>query len=193
MPSISQCILFFCLALCASALTTPHVVRHVNHGRSLAARVASPQGPSGGQTLRRRRINSRCNKAPSSEPAADAGNSTTTSQSSTTSSTSTKSEASKSTPVISSALGINLPSFMKGTQTGQGDPSSFLNTNYFAICLTIITFFSGTFYGTGLGACGITNNDNQHIAAVSHLLFDTYPYVCFDAYVLRSITDCNVP
>jgi hypothetical protein len=41
---------------------------------------------------------------------------------------------------------------MEGTQTGQG-----------------------TFYGTGLGACGITNNDNQHIAAVSELLFDTYP------------------
>ncbi|KDR85070.1 hypothetical protein GALMADRAFT_54136, partial [Galerina marginata CBS 339.88] len=27
----------------------------------------------------------------------------------------------------------------------------------------------------GLGACGITNNDGQHIAAVSHLLFDTFP------------------
>jgi hypothetical protein len=41
---------------------------------------------------------------------------------------------------------------MEGTQTGQG-----------------------TYYATGLGACGITNNDNQHIAAVSELLFDTYP------------------
>ncbi|KIJ68365.1 hypothetical protein HYDPIDRAFT_146363 [Hydnomerulius pinastri MD-312] len=33
----------------------------------------------------------------------------------------------------------------------------------------------GTYYETGLGACGITNNDSQYIAAVSHLLFDTYP------------------
>jgi len=41
---------------------------------------------------------------------------------------------------------------MAGTQTGQG-----------------------TFYGTGLGACGITNNDGQYIAAVSHLLFDAFP------------------
>jgi hypothetical protein len=41
---------------------------------------------------------------------------------------------------------------MIGTQTGQG-----------------------TFYATGLGACGITNNDNDFIAAVSHLLFDQYP------------------
>jgi hypothetical protein len=33
----------------------------------------------------------------------------------------------------------------------------------------------GTFYATGLGACGITNNDSQHIVAVSRLLFDTFP------------------
>jgi len=45
-----------------------------------------------------------------------------------------------------------VPSFMVGVQTGQG-----------------------TYYGTGLGACGITNNDNQPIVAVSQLLFDNYP------------------
>ncbi|KAG8697102.1 hypothetical protein FRC09_008069 [Ceratobasidium sp. 395] len=32
-----------------------------------------------------------------------------------------------------------------------------------------------TFYGTGLGACGITNKDTDYIAAVSHLLFDSFP------------------
>jgi expansin (peptidoglycan-binding protein) len=32
-----------------------------------------------------------------------------------------------------------------------------------------------TYYATGLGACGITNDDQQHIAAVSHLLFDAFP------------------
>jgi hypothetical protein len=26
-----------------------------------------------------------------------------------------------------------------------------------------------------LGACGVTNNDSQDIAAVSHLFFDSYP------------------
>jgi len=45
-----------------------------------------------------------------------------------------------------------VPSFMVGIHVGQG-----------------------TYYGTGLGACGITNNDNQPIVAVSHLLFDNYP------------------
>jgi hypothetical protein len=37
----------------------------------------------------------------------------------------------------------------------------------------------GTYYGTGLGACGITNNDNQLIVAVSKLLFDNYPHVVY--------------
>ncbi|GJJ08850.1 hypothetical protein Clacol_003070 [Clathrus columnatus] len=32
-----------------------------------------------------------------------------------------------------------------------------------------------TFYNTGLGACGITNNDNDLIAAASQHLFDIYP------------------
>lgn len=33
----------------------------------------------------------------------------------------------------------------------------------------------GTFYDTGLTACGITNTDSQFIAAVSHELFDSFP------------------
>jgi expansin (peptidoglycan-binding protein) len=33
----------------------------------------------------------------------------------------------------------------------------------------------GTFYATGLGACGIINNDGQDIAAVSHSFFDSFP------------------
>lgn len=43
-------------------------------------------------------------------------------------------------------------SYLTGTQTGQG-----------------------TFYATGLGSCGITNTDTDYIAAVSYLLFDSYP------------------
>lgn len=46
----------------------------------------------------------------------------------------------------------NEPSFMHGVQRGQG-----------------------TFYATGLGACGIVNKDTDYIAAVSHQLFDSYP------------------
>ncbi|WAQ83869.1 hypothetical protein PtA15_4A318 [Puccinia triticina] len=32
-----------------------------------------------------------------------------------------------------------------------------------------------TYYGTGMGACGIVSNDNSMIAAASHLLFDSFP------------------
>ncbi|KAL5518822.1 DAG7 [Sanghuangporus vaninii] len=46
----------------------------------------------------------------------------------------------------------NQPSFLVGTQTGQG-----------------------TYYDIGLGACGITNSGDDRIAAVSHLLFDQFP------------------
>ncbi|KAF8511699.1 RlpA-like double-psi beta-barrel-protein domain-containing protein-containing protein [Gautieria morchelliformis] len=44
----------------------------------------------------------------------------------------------------------------------------------FALALGLTTL-PGTFYGTGLGACGITNHDTDHIAAVSEILFDGYP------------------
>lgn len=33
----------------------------------------------------------------------------------------------------------------------------------------------GTYYATGLGACGITNKDTDFIAAVSKDFFDTFP------------------
>ncbi|KAG8219872.1 RlpA-like double-psi beta-barrel-protein domain-containing protein-containing protein [Butyriboletus roseoflavus] len=46
------------------------------------------------------------------------------------------------------------PSYMTGTQAGQG-----------------------TFFEVGLGACGITNTDNQNIVAVSQSLYDSYPSV----------------
>ena len=53
-------------------------------------------------------------------------------------------------------------------QTGQGMRSPHHSRTH-------LTCILGTFYATGLGACGITNNDGQDIAAVSHQFFDTYP------------------
>ncbi|EJF67025.1 barwin-like endoglucanase [Dichomitus squalens] len=34
---------------------------------------------------------------------------------------------------------------------------------------------SGTFYGTGLGSCGITNSDTDFIVAISHIIYDAFP------------------
>ncbi|KAI0090068.1 expansin module family protein [Irpex rosettiformis] len=39
-----------------------------------------------------------------------------------------------------------------------------------------------TFYATGLGACGIVNNDRDHIVAVSGLLYDSYPGTTPNSY-----------
>jgi len=69
--------------------------------------------------------------------------------------TSTKAETSSSktsSSAKSASTGSSAGSFLAGTNTGQG-----------------------TFFGTGLGACGITNTASQKIVAVSQLLFDTYP------------------
>lgn len=65
----------------------------------------------------------------------------------------------------------NLPSFLVGTQTGQG--KALLRT----LCNShgVLLFSTATFYDIGLGACGITNSGDDRIAAVSHLLFDSFP------------------
>ena len=39
----------------------------------------------------------------------------------------------------------------------------------------IVDGILGTYYNTGLTACGVTNTDDEHIAAVSHLLYDSFP------------------
>lgn len=56
----------------------------------------------------------------------------------------------------------------------------------YTTCLFIpsLTRTLGTFYAIGLGACGITNSGNDKIAAVSHLLFDVFPYVLFQLFSL---------
>ncbi|KIK65889.1 hypothetical protein GYMLUDRAFT_951322 [Collybiopsis luxurians FD-317 M1] len=56
--------------------------------------------------------------------------------------------------VPSNAAPINAASLVAGRATLTGD---------------------GTFYSTGLGACGITNTDADFIAAVGHETFDTFP------------------
>jgi len=162
------CILAISASL-ASALATPHVARRDAH-HALAARVAST-GPLVNIDLPvviplKRSINRRCKTRSSTSKAASSttvvGNIgadpttskvTTTTEASPTHNDATKTTTTKSTPTSKSSTdGSNLPSYMTGTQSGEG-----------------------TYYGTGLGACGITNSDTDYIAAVSHLLFDTYP------------------
>lgn len=180
MPSINMCFIIFSLAISASALTTPHAIRHVNHHRAVAAALVAtvpepvvvPRDTRAAKTVRRRSNISRC-KSMSTSASTAASTPVANIEGAPLSETSHSSSRDPSPKATSKAIpkathtsssdrtspsekptssNGDLPSYMKGTQTGQG-----------------------TFYGTGLGACGITNNDGQYIAAVSHLLFDTFP------------------
>lgn len=57
--------------------------------------------------------------------------------------------------------------FLDGTNSGQ---VTFYSSEYALHPCIIVTEPSPA----GLGACGITNNDNDFICAVSHLLFDAF-------------------
>jgi len=165
-------VLFLSFAASASALATPLVVRHSAHHRAIAARVAAPAPldiPA--FPLQKRQNTRRCKQRSSSiqgptsthvssvVPVAPATThveipATTKKQTPTAAPTTTHAAPPPPAPTTKQSSGgsSNLPSFLVGTQTGQG-----------------------TFYATGLGACGITNTDSDHIAAVSHLLFDNFP------------------
>ncbi|KAI0778552.1 RlpA-like double-psi beta-barrel-protein domain-containing protein-containing protein [Trametes elegans] len=187
------------LSVALSALASPHMARVNHHGvsRRSAMPLAEPEPePVLAAPLRRRGNNKRCkarssSAAPSStaapttslaaplnvesDPTTSFTPSSTEAEATPTSSaapttketpTTTKQEQPTTTkqeqPTTSAAPpaetsqassgGSDQPSFMTGTQTGQG-----------------------TFYATGLGSCGITNSDTDYIAAVSHLLYDSFP------------------
>jgi hypothetical protein len=190
MPSISKCFVLVSLALSVSALTTPHDIRNAhNHHHhhpvatpsklSFMEPVVIPNDTPVARTVRRRSTSGRCKSKSSSTshaastPPANVGHAppavATHHSSSPTHKATHTSSADK--PTSSKIGGGKLPSFMVGVHQGQGKWIFFPLTHGLTSCC------EGTYYGTGLGACGITNNDNQPIVAVSHLLFDNYPYV----------------
>ncbi|KAF9015276.1 RlpA-like double-psi beta-barrel-protein domain-containing protein-containing protein [Cyathus striatus] len=202
--SYAKCLLLF-LSLFASAhaLATSHLARSPIHHRALAHRAASPSPLQiSSLPVRKRASGKRCKQRPTSSSLPPAASSTapvanvaptpaitsssvtsqttqekpsssskvvTTTQEqaqpTTTTTTKEKPTTTEEKPSTTVALtttkaaaqatettSSDLPSFMVGTQTGQG-----------------------TFYGTGLGACGIVNTDTDFIAAASKLLFDNFP------------------
>lgn len=156
MPSITKCLALFTFALSASALTTPHAARSLDHHRAVAAHVVAanpepakvPRSLDAGKAVRRRSTG-RCkprsssssssssestptstpaasavaNVAPTPPPATEKTSSTHSAKPthSTHSSSSTASDPSSSSGGGSSAGGSgNKPSYLIGTQTGQG-------------------------------------------------------------------------
>jgi hypothetical protein len=140
---------------------SPSAVSH-DHHKAIAARLASPDSirplspRQGTRRCKNRAVSSSAahSKHPASSSAPAVGHPPSATVDHPPSSTVDHPPSPAATTNPSSANGntSNLPSFMVGTQTGQG-----------------------TFYATGLGACGIVNKDTDYIAAVSHLLFDIFP------------------
>lgn len=176
MALINSFVLLIAFLSASNVLATPHVVRH--HHRAIVPRLPAPApAPAPAPLdvplvpLRKRQNSRRCKQKsssvqpPSSTPAVSSSEKPTTTPGYLKVVTPTPTPTPTTTPTpkptttqpsqgggSSSSSSSNLPSFMVGTQTGQG-----------------------TFYSTGLGACGITNTDTDYIAAASHLLFDNFP------------------
>lgn len=163
----STIVAFAAFALSVSALATPHAG---NSHRGIAARVAAPEAAADSLPVvrsnpSRRASRKRCAGGQHSSKSLVSSTSTKTSTTSvathkataapkTTTSTSTK-KAATTTKTASTPAGTQ--AYLVGKQTGEA-----------------------TYYGTGLGACGITNSDDDMIVAVSHKLFDTYPGYNYD-------------
>lgn len=177
MAPLTKCFVLLTVALFASALATPHISRNVHNHRGLIHPKGAVEAriPIPAALRRKRSLGRRCESQPSNAtdptpspsppaPVNVAANPASQSPSpapqepapAPPSSSSTPSSSSPAAPAAtsptSSSGGGSYPSYMTGTQGGQG-----------------------TYYSTGLGACGITNTDNQRIVAVSHLLYDSYP------------------
>jgi len=176
MALINSLVLVISFLAASNVLATPHVVRH--HHRAIVPRLPAPAPALAPLDvplvpLRKRQNSRRCKQKsssvlPSSTPAVSPSNKPATTPGylkvdTPTTPTPTPTSTTVPTPKptttqpsqgggSTSSSSSNLPSFMVGTQTGQG-----------------------TFYSTGLGACGITNTDTDYIAAASHLLFDNFP------------------
>ena len=190
MSFVKSFVLFLSLVASTSALATPHVVRHAAHHHALAARVAAPEPVEVPiAPLRKRQNSKRCRQRSSSAAILPASTSISKVHSSSVRSTPTSTHppaevtthiqpkptstkaAAPAVPSTKATNPGNLPSFMVGTQTGQG---TFYASSYsFSFFLSKLLIFHSL--PAGLGACGITNKDTDHIAAVSHLLFDNFP------------------
>lgn len=190
MAFVKCLVLLLSVAASTSALATPHAARHSVHHRAIAARVADPAPLDVLPVpIRKRADTRRCKQRASSSvlqvsssipPVVHAVNTpvpaaqpTTTPPPQPATTTYKQATPTTTTKVAAPASG-NQPSFMYGTQTGQGTfYASTFNLHFFLLHHS----FNNPPFSAGLGSCGITNKDTDYIAAVSHLLYDTYPYV----------------
>jgi len=171
MFSLSKIMVLFSLALSVTAIPN-HIARNSHGHRVIAARVAAPEPvaqpvevvensvvrPQNRRRMKRTSNNGRCSPPPAS--------------SSLLPSSSTSEPPSDSTPTPEPSSNPVTPPKNTGSSGGSlGATSSALDK----FLSQTFTGGDGTYYATGLGACGIVNKDTDFIAAVSQDFFDTFP------------------
>jgi len=178
--------IFVLLSVLSVATAMPsHIARNPHAHHELAARVASPEPIAAPvevfekrvippQNRRRKRAsNGRCSPGSSSAPVPSSSPAAVPS--------STNVFVPSSTPEPSSSTPKPHSSTAKPSSTAADPPATTSNSSSggggSALDKLLSTTFTGdgTFYGTGLGACGITNKDTDFIAAASELFFDVFP------------------
>ncbi|KAI0660445.1 RlpA-like double-psi beta-barrel-protein domain-containing protein-containing protein [Cubamyces menziesii] len=182
------------LSVALSALASPHMPRGASNHHGIARRAAMPVAepePVMAAPLRKRSDSKRCKVRSTtsvasstaaatvaisaipqnveSDPASSA-TPTSTPENTPTPTSHKQTPTSTPTPTSHSSSSSAAPQSTQGSSGGDsgsnsGGPS----------WLTGTQSGDGTYYATGLGACGIVNHDTDYIAAVSHLLFDNYP------------------
>lgn len=155
----------FSVALSVTAIPN-HIARNSHGHHAIAVRVAAPEPmpqpvevvenpvvrPQNRRRMKRASNNGRCQPASHSVPPS--------------SSTPVPQPPSSSAPAPPSTSPT--PPKNGGSSGSGGSALSKLLSKTF-------TGGDGTYYGTGLGACGIVNKDTDFIAAVSQDFFDTFP------------------
>jgi hypothetical protein len=160
-------VVLFAISLGAlSVLATPHALHHhALHRRAVAARVASAHTNESAITVKRQN-SQKCRPAPSSSslvhaPSAIAelpkNSPPATTPKPSASSTSTLQNQPPATPTTTST-----PTPPSGPPSGAGTGGGPFHGQ-------------GTFFATGLGACGTTNTDTDFIVAVAESRFDSFP------------------
>jgi len=165
MFSLSKMMVLFSVALSVAAIPN-HMARNSHGHRDIAARVAAPEPiaqpvevvenpvvhPQNRRRMKRASSNGRCPPASSS-----ALPPSSTPQPSSSSTLKPKPSSTPATP----------PKNSGSSSSGSSALSKLLSQTF--------TGGDGTYYATGLGACGIVNKDTDFIAAVSKDFFDTFP------------------
>jgi hypothetical protein len=182
---VAKTILLFSVALSVAAMPS-HIARNSHAHREVAARIAAPEPiaqpvevvehpvvrPQNRRRMKRA-SNGRCPPAssssvlpPSSSPEVHSSSSSVHVPESTT--TSKPQPQSSSTPKPKPSSTSSSPPKNTGSSSSGNSALNKLLSQTF-------TGGDGTYYATGLGACGITNKDTDFIAAVSLDFFDTFP------------------